>query len=121
MKPKLLLIDDDVEFTQMLQEICEERGFSVIVAHNGSEGLACALKEQPNVVISDYFMPEMTGLDLATALRETDWGKTVPILLLTNMSQADISPTESLNVLCLLKTDVTLDEIAQKAESLLSQ
>jgi two-component system response regulator CpxR len=121
MNPTLLVIDDDVEFTSMLSEVCTAEGFSVSVSHAGRDGLVQALKTHPNVIISDLFMPEITGPELAKELRADEWGSTVPILLLTNMSQSDISLDESLNVQCLLKTDVTLEEIAAKAKALLAQ
>jgi len=120
MQPKLLLIDDDIEFTGMLSEICSEKGFTVAVAHTGRDGLIQALSEHPDVIVCDYFMPEMTGADVARELRNNEWGKNVPILLLTNMSKSDIALDDALRVECLLKTDVTLEDIAAKATTLLA-
>jgi len=121
MTPKLLLIDDDLEFTSMLSEMCTADGFTVFISHTGKDGLVQALTNHPDVIISDLFMPELSGADLAKELRTDEWGKNVPILLLTNMSKADIALDDSLNVECLLKTDVTLDEIVAKAKSLLAK
>jgi DNA-binding response OmpR family regulator len=119
--PKLLIIDDDMEFTTMLSEVSSAEGFSVLVSHSGRDGLVQALTHHPDVIISDFFMPEMSGLDMTKELREDVWGKDVPILLLTNMSQSDISPVASLGIECLLKTDVTLEEIVAKAKALLAR
>jgi two-component system, chemotaxis family, chemotaxis protein CheY len=121
MQPKLLVIDDDLEFTAMLSEVCTAEGFTVTVSHAGRDGLVQALTQHPDVIISDFFMPEMSGLDLAKELRVDAWGKEVPIVLLTNMSRADISLDPSLNVECMLKTDSTLEDIAAKAKSLLAK
>ena len=58
-------------------------------AKNGEEGLRRALKEHPDLILLDIAMPKMDGMTVMKKLRKDRWGKSVPIILLTNID-ADI-------------------------------
>jgi DNA-binding response OmpR family regulator len=119
----VLIIDDDIAFSEMLTEIFRSEGMRVIVEHDGVTGLDQAAQSHPDLIMLDVMMPRMSGADALTKIRETDWGKTVPILMLTNMGEPEIvaqdkargAPTE-----CLLKTDWTLDQISTRVKGLLA-
>ena len=119
MSKRILVVDDDTMFSDMLSEILTEEGFTTLVEHDGATGLARALAEHPDLLIMDFMMPHLSGLEALKQLRADAWGKGIPVFLLTNMAQADfgsdaVGPTE-----CLLKTDWTLDALAKKvAETL---
>jgi DNA-binding response OmpR family regulator len=76
----VLLVDDEKMITDPLARALTYAGYQVIVAHNGSEGLALAREKQPDVVILDVLMPQMDGWEVCQKLRQTS---TVPILMLT--------------------------------------
>lgn len=65
---KILVVDDDLDVRQSLNDLFSRR-YSVVLAADGSEGLAKVAGENPDLVISDFNMPEMTGLELLRALR----------------------------------------------------
>ena len=121
---KILIIDDDLAFCEMLSEILRDEGAEVIVKNDGNSGLDAALKEHPDVVLSDMMMPGMTGMAVLEELRKDDWGKTVPAILLTNVNQPEAMaasiengpPTEYL-----LKVDWTLDQIAERIKKVLEK
>ena len=59
--PKLLAIDDEVEFTNLIRNYFVPRGYEVFVAHKGDEALMLATKERPDVYLIDLKMPGMHG------------------------------------------------------------
>ncbi len=121
---KILIIDDDLAFCEMLSEILRDEGAEVFVENDGVSGLDTALEKHPDIVLSDMMMPGMTGMALIEALRKDKWGKNVPTILLTNINQPDAMaatiengpPTEYL-----LKVDWTLDQIAERIKKLLNE
>ena len=76
----VLLVDDDKMITDPLARALTQAGYTVLVAHNGREGLALANEKQPDVVVLDVMMPQMDGWDVCRILRQNS---TVPILMLT--------------------------------------
>lgn len=80
---RILLADDDRLMTHVLRLKLEEAGFCVEVVTDGKAGLACALVEVPDAVITDLQMPVMDGYRFAKALRDNPATATIPIILLT--------------------------------------
>ncbi len=120
---KILIIDDDLAFSEMLSEILRDEEFEVTVTHDGVQGLQTAITLQPDLVMCDVMMPGMTGVQLVQKLRADSWGATVPIILLTNMTQPELENEiveSSAHTECLLKTDWTLDKLTEKIKSLLA-
>ncbi len=66
----ILLVDDDEEFTESNREMLEAFGYRVVTAPNGSEGIAAALRERPDLMVLDIMMTYDTeGLDVAREIR----------------------------------------------------
>lgn len=78
--PKVLLIDDDDELTDMLSEFLVREGFGVDAAHDGERGEAAALSGAYDLVVLDVMMPRLSGIEVLRRIRRTS---KVPILLLT--------------------------------------
>ena len=76
----VLLIDDDVELSELVSEYLVGEGFTVDVVHNGDSGLRRALEGGHDLVILDVMLPGITGFELLRKLRETS---AVPVLMLT--------------------------------------
>lgn len=81
----ILIIDDDVEMTEMLTEYLEPEGFSVEVCHDGDSGLKRALQENWLLVILDVMLPRMNGFELLRRLRAASQ---VPVIMLTARGDA---------------------------------
>ncbi|MFM5355104.1 response regulator [Aeromonas dhakensis] len=77
---KILLVDDDLELTQLLTEILTLEGFQVTVAEDGEEGLQRLAEEHFNLVLLDVMMPKLNGFAMLTRLRKTH---DTPVLMLT--------------------------------------
>lgn len=86
---RILAVDDDPMSLRILQQLLSKAGHTVITADNGREALAVALKENPQLVISDWMMPEMDGLELCRALRRFRAGRNIYFLLLTGRGEED--------------------------------
>ncbi len=84
--PQILLVDDEPEIVETLDEYLTKEGFKVITAYNGKEALEKYYKHSPDVIISDYMMPEMDGLELLTEIRTFD--NRTPIFILTSYDLA---------------------------------
>ncbi|MDA0987508.1 MAG: response regulator, partial [Bacteroidetes bacterium] len=80
---KVLLIDDDKSITDLLSVILEAEGCDVIVSHEGKTGLELAKNEQPNLIILDLTMPEMSGFKVAHELKKQQSTMHIPIIIMT--------------------------------------
>jgi adenylate cyclase len=80
---KILLVDDEPEFVDMIRMRLEANGYEVIVAHNGAEGLKKAAEENPNLILLDVMMPGMDGFRVLATLRQTVGTEYVPVVMLT--------------------------------------
>ncbi|ACZ42014.1 two component transcriptional regulator, winged helix family [Thermobaculum terrenum ATCC BAA-798] len=79
-RPLILVIDDDKNITSFLRRALSYAGYEVKTAHNGQEGLQVALSNAPDLVILDWLMPDMDGIEVCKRLRSAD---NIPILMLT--------------------------------------
>jgi DNA-binding response OmpR family regulator len=89
-EPKRVLVVEDEQLTrQALVDELTNQGFTVLQAVNGEEGLQMALKEHPDLVLLDIVMPKLDGISVMSKLREDNWGKDVPIIMLTVLDSDD--------------------------------
>lgn len=86
---KILIIEDELPMLKALSEKFTREGFSALEARNGQEGLDVALEAKPDLIILDLFMPVMDGKAMMEQLRQDEWGKKVPIIILTNLNPDD--------------------------------
>lgn len=78
---KILIVEDEVGIADFLQQGLEEEGYTVLIANDGKTGLELALSQKVNVILLDWMLPKMNGLEVCKAIRIKD--KTTPILFLT--------------------------------------
>lgn len=86
---RVLVVDDNGSIRAVLRGVLESAGHRVFEAANGRAALELALEVQPQLMIVDWVMPEMDGLELTRSLRKTKIGRTIYILLLTNLEEDD--------------------------------
>lgn len=80
---RVLLIDDDEQMLRLLSHYLQRAGFEVATADTPRDGLRKAVSLMPHIVVTDWMMPGMTGIELCRALRETPAGKRMYVLLVT--------------------------------------
>lgn len=78
---KILIIEDEIGISNFLKQGLEEENYQVLVAHNGLDGLEMALKQVPDLILLDWMLPKMQGIDVCINIRNS--GSQVPILFLT--------------------------------------
>lgn len=78
---KILIVEDEVGIADFLKQGLEEEGYSVLVAYDGETGLALALEQKVNVILLDWMLPKMNGIDICKAIRKANIQ--TPILFLT--------------------------------------
>lgn len=81
---KILIIDDNEDFSKILQERLEGKGYQVTVAHDGEEGFKKAGTEDPRLILLDIKMPGMDGLTFVRRLRKIDAIKNTSVMILTD-------------------------------------
>jgi len=84
-KLRLLAVDDDRSILALLKKVLSGAGHTVYTASNGREALSMALEHRPQLIITDWIMPEMDGISFCRALRETRVGRGIYVLILTSM------------------------------------
>jgi DNA-binding response OmpR family regulator len=112
---KIAIVEDDQAISQMYRIKFEAEGYEVETAENGRLGLELAKTMQPDIILLDLMMPEMTGEEMLEELRKTTWGKETKVVILTNMGEQEIPPrVRELNVVAfILKADMTPRQVAE--------
>ena len=116
---KILIIEDEPSLRGALVDKLSREGFCCLEAKNGLEGLDAALKEHPDLILLDIIMPVMDGMTMLEELRKNPWGKNVPVILLTNLSEVE-KVAQSLHhgvYDYLVKSDWKLEDIAKKIKT----
>jgi CheY-like chemotaxis protein len=80
-----------------LQEILAAEGFEVLIAPNGKVGLEVLATTRPDVVIVDYMMPVMDGLQMLAAMRQLDGHAETPVILMTAAAVGQLPPPQLWN------------------------
>lgn len=84
---KILIADDDEAFRLLLKnEFTDSGGFAVVESKDGDETLKVALEEHPDIILLDILMEKKDGIDVLKDLRKDEWGKRVPVYMLTQLS-----------------------------------
>jgi len=90
---KIAIIEDDPVINQMYRMKFEADGYDVAMADNGQRGVEMVKTFQPDIILLDLQMPEMDGTEALTEIRSQDWGKDIPVLILTNLGEEE-APVE---------------------------
>ena len=117
MKRTLLIVDDEEDLREMLREALERRGFDVVTAANGREGLEAVGKiDHLGVVLLDLIMPEMNGWDFFDALRARAGYENVPVIVTT--SAASRAPKGATRV---MQKPLSLDRVVAAVNELCAE
>ncbi len=79
----VLIVDDERHITFLLKYKLEDIGLKVVSAHNGREGFELAQSEKPSLIITDFQMPYMSGIQLARALHDEPATADIPLIMIT--------------------------------------
>lgn len=116
MPKKVLVVEDDEKMRKMLVDAFDAAGFKTAQAGDGQEGLKLALEFKPDSIVTDLMMPVVDGLTMIRKLREDEWGKNVPVTVLTNSDQAG-SVADALEkgvTKYMVKSDLSIEDIVNR-------
>lgn len=86
---KILLVEDDASLREIYSIRLTAEGYEVVSAGDGEEALAAAVREKPDLVISDVMMPKISGFDMLDILRQTPETKDIRVIMMTALSSED--------------------------------
>jgi DNA-binding response OmpR family regulator len=116
---RILLVDDDYEIIESMRITLEARGYQILVARDGNQGLAMAERESPDLLILDMMMPKRSGfLVLEKLLRSKP---TLPTIMITaNEGSRHKAYAEMLGVKDYLRKPFPMDRLLESVERLLA-
>lgn len=89
MAKKVLMIDDDPEFIEAISNVLDAKGYEVVSASNGKDGVEKAKAENPDIILLDVMMTtESEGFDVAREMHKDESAKNIPIIILTGIRKA---------------------------------
>lgn len=124
---KILVIDDDPDLVESVTMILENKGYDVIKAYGGIEGLQKAKSESPDLIVLDVMMPDRDGFKVCEELKGDPRYRNIPILLLTAVASKITSTSYTPRMGMETEADDYVDkpveagEIVRRVEILLSR
>jgi CheY-like chemotaxis protein len=86
---KILLVEDDKSLREIYGVRLLAEGYDIVSAGDGEEALAMAIKERPQLIVSDVMMPKISGFDMLDILRSTTETKNIKVIMMTALSSED--------------------------------
>ncbi|MBC8377787.1 MAG: response regulator [Planctomycetes bacterium] len=119
---KALVVDDEFHIVQVVSIKLKNNGFDVVTADNGSMAYDLACETMPDIIVTDYQMPVMSGLELIEKLRNNDQTAHIPVIMLTARGFAiEEDQQEKLRISACLSKPFSPREVLQTIEEVLNQ
>ena len=116
---RILLVDDDYEIIESMRMTLESRGYQILIARDGNQGLAMAERENPDLLILDMMMPKRSGFLVLEKLLRTK--PTLPAIMFTaNEGSRHKAYAEMLGVKDYLRKPFPMDRLLESVEKLLA-
>lgn len=117
----IAIIEDDQVISQMYRMKFESDGFIVHVASSGVDGIELVKKKRPDLILLDMQMPGMNGDEALREMRSHEWGKMVPVIILTNLGEEEAP--KDLHALgienYIVKADLTPRQVVERVKTTL--
>ena len=119
---KVLVVDDEIHIVQVVAIKLRNNGFEVITAENGCDAFHLACSQKPDIIVTDFQMPEMTGLELIEKLRDHPDTARIPVIVLTARGFAiESEQKEKLDITACVSKPFSPRELLQEVEEVLQQ
>jgi DNA-binding response OmpR family regulator len=121
MTKTILIIEDEQVLASLLKRKLSRRGYQSIIATDGREGLKKTKEIQPDLILLDIVMPEMSGFEVMEAKQRMKTIKDIPIIIISNSGQpVEISRAQKLGAEdWVVKTNFDPEEVVRKVEKIL--
>ncbi len=111
---KILVIDDSPGILLSMEMVLESEGYEVITADTAVEGLRQALSQNPQLILSDFILPDMNGLKLYHQLQDDPHTKDIPVVFITGSGWAeDMLIHAQLKNIPILNKPFTIEELKE--------
>ncbi len=120
---KILVVEDEIAYSRLLHDQLTTAGYQVVLAEDGERGLSMAKSEKPDLILLDIKLPKMDGMAMLDLLRKEPNGKTVKVIILTNLEANEKiiqEVTQDLPTYYCIKSDTKLDDLIEKIKTTLS-
>jgi len=120
---RVLLVEDDKFLRRACEVSLKKRGFSVLTAVDGEEGLQQARTGSPDIILLDMLMPKLSGIETLEALKKDDRMCRIPVVILSNSSiEADVQKARALGAIgYLVKASLSLQELGDRVAAFLEE
>ncbi len=119
----VLIIEDDKFLRRACEVSLKKRGFTVLTANDGEEGLQQAREGTPDIILLDMLMPKLSGMETLEALKKDEKMCHIPVVILSNSSfDAKVEMAKSLGAVgYLVKADLSLQELGDRVNVYLEE
>ena len=118
----VLVVDDEIHIVHVVTIKLRNNGYEVITASNGSEAYELACKEKPDIIVTDYQMPVISGMELIEKIRANEGTKDIPVIMLTARSFAvEEAQKRKLNINHCLSKPFSPKELLRDIDDLIYQ
>jgi DNA-binding response OmpR family regulator len=117
---RILLVDDDAEIIESMRTVLESRGYQILVARDGNQGLAMAENDGPDLVVLDMMMPKRSGFLVLEKLRRSSPNPIRVIMITANEGSRHKAYAEMLGVDDYIRKPFAMDRLLDSVDRLLS-
>ena len=122
MGSKVLVVDDEIHIQRVVAIKLRNNGFDTVTAEDGQKGFDQAVIEMPDIIITDYQMPNMTGIEMVEKLRNNDTTRDIPVVMLTARGFAiEENQKQNLHIAEFLSKPFSPKELLKTVENVLQE
>ncbi|MBZ9572041.1 response regulator [Patescibacteria group bacterium] len=120
---KILFIEDELALHQTFGNILREKGYEMISAFDGEEGLKLIKTEKPDLILLDLILPKINGFEVLKRLKEEKEIKKIPVIIITNLEDMEnINKALELGATTyLVKASYSPEEVLEKIKKILGE
>ena len=119
MVPRILIVDDEHDFIELLQYKLAGHGYELIVANDGVHALSQARTQKPNVILLDILLPDLDGLSVCEILRRQPGTKKIPIIFMSALTGDITKRTATMQADDFFTKPLDLNRLEKRIEELL--
>jgi DNA-binding response OmpR family regulator len=121
-RKKILIVEDEATLLELIADKFISEGFEVFQATSAEKGIKLALKNKPDLILLDIILPKMDGIAMLRQLRKDPWGKSVPVIISSNVTdQSKVSEAMKLKVYdYIVKTNLVLNDLVKQVKEVVN-